>query len=157
VSACGQCGARISEPARCLNGHAISDGPPPVQIDKLAELVAERLAPLLADRLGLRSPSDDSPNHPVPQNGAVPAVLVDVHEIARITGMSERWAYEHAAEIGGVKAGKSKRARWRFDPDRALALLAARNGQPVTAVASNSERRELPGDAPLLPVKGRAA
>jgi hypothetical protein len=87
-----------------------------------------------------------------------PGALVDVHEIARITGMSERWAYDHAREIGGVKAGGTKRARWRFDPERALALLAERERDAPGESATKLERRELPsGEVELLPVRGRAA
>jgi hypothetical protein len=73
--------------------------------------------------------------------------------------MSERWAYDHASEIGGVKAGTTKRARWRFDPARALALLAERQGgsQPPREDTALAERRELPRDVELLPVKRRAA
>jgi hypothetical protein len=148
LSGCGQCGGRISEPARCLNGHVVTDEHP-VRLDKLAELVADRLAPVLAEQLRLKPTRSTSP---------IRHRLVDVHEIARITGMSERWTYDHAAELGGVKTGSTKRARWRFDPDKVLARLAARDKQ---AVGEHAARRppapELPTGAELLPVKGRAA
>jgi hypothetical protein len=132
-----------------LNGHAVGDQPA-VPLDRLAELVAQRLAPLLAEQL----PPDRVLAGEDAHRGEG---LVDIHEIARITGMSERWAYAHAREIGGVKAGDTKRARWRFDPGRALVLLAERNGEPATERGPRPERRELSGDAPLLPVRGRAA
>jgi hypothetical protein len=133
-----------------------------VQIEQLADLVAERLAPLLAGRLNNHpvpqdGTSDVHREQSVPQNGGGLAALVDVHEIARITHMSERWVYDHATAIGGVKAGQTKRARWRFDPARALALLAERNGELATERGPQPERRELSGDAPLLPVRGKAA
>jgi hypothetical protein len=121
-----------------------------VKIDQLAELVAERLAPLLADQLPVESPRQEVARRP---DG-----LVGIREIARITGMSERWAYDHAREIGGVKTGNTKRARWRFDPDTTLARLAARDDQTVgEGRAPRAPVRELPTDVELLPVKGRAA
>src|SRR5215208_1064828 len=148
MSARCKCGSPVTDPAHCSEGHP-QPFRPPVQVEQLADLVAERLAPRLMealdDRLGLMSSRGDAPT------------LVDVHEIARLTGMSERWAYDHARQIGGVKLGDTKRARWRFDPNKALALLAERYGEPTPAATPRLERRELPGDAPLLPVRGRAA
>jgi hypothetical protein len=87
-----------------------------------------------------------------------PEALIEVHEMARAAGMSERWVYDHAHELGGVKAGGTKRARWRFDRERALALLTERQAVPRAGQAQTPpERRELPSDVELLPVKGRAA
>lgn len=144
-----ECGARISEPARCLQGHAQPDRPP-VQLEGLAKLIAQELRSMLTEEFRIAAAAMPGRSDP--------AALIDVHEMARAAGMSERWVYDHASEIGGVKAGGTKRARWRFDRERALALLAERQeGAPAPQSAVEPERRELPGDVPLLPVRGRAA
>jgi hypothetical protein len=88
----------------------VSDQDHPLErlADLLAGLVAERLAPLL---------TSGTPAH---QEG-----LVDAHEIARRTGRSRWWVYEHAGELGAVRLGSGSRPRLGFWPSRADAYLQA--------------------------------
>jgi hypothetical protein len=74
-------------------------------VDLLAGRVAERLAPLLASSTGRSE------------------VLVDAHEIARRTGRSRWWVYEHAGELGAVRLGAGPRARLGFWPARVEAYI----------------------------------
>ena len=77
-------------------------------VDLLAGRVAERLAPLL---------TSGAPGQP--------EGLVDAHEIARRTGRSRWWVYEHAGELGAIRLGHGPRARLGFSPARAEAYLKA--------------------------------
>lgn len=101
-------GGRMGEsvPARL----PVSDQDHPLErlADLLAGLVAERLAPLL---------TSGTPAH---REG-----LVDAHEIARRTGRSRWWVYEHAGELGAVRLGSGSRPRLGFWPSRADAYLQA--------------------------------
>lgn len=77
-------------------------------VDLLADRMVERLAPLL---------TSGAPGKP--------EGLVDAHEIARRTGRSRWWVYEHAGELGAVRLGHGPRARLGFSPARAEAYLKA--------------------------------
>jgi hypothetical protein len=77
-------------------------------VDLLAGRVAERLAPLL---------TSGAPGQP--------EGLVDAHEIARRTGRSRWWVYEHAGELGAVRLGAGPRARLGFWPAHVEAYLNA--------------------------------
>jgi hypothetical protein len=145
-----KCGARVSEPARCLNGHVQPEAPP-VQLEGIAELIAQSIKATLADEFRVAAAAKAA--RPDPEE------LVDVHEMARAAGMSPSWVYDHALELGGVKAGGTKRARWRFDRERALARLAEREeGAEARGPQDPAPPpgRELLTDVDLLPVKGRA-
>jgi hypothetical protein len=148
---CRKCHGRIAEPARCVQGHHQPDAPyerlaevlaENIDYDRLAEKVAERLRGFVVD-LAAQVPAD-------------PAGLVTVRELARLVGMSERWVYDHSEQLGVVRTGSGSRPRLRFDPERALALLAEHDGEAPAVAAQKLERRELPA-ADLLPVRGRAA
>jgi hypothetical protein len=106
---CRKCRGRVTEPARCINGHDQSD----VGLGRFAEMLGEQidydlLAAKVAERLRTFVPdlvaavSDDSQ-------------LVDTHAIARMTSMSERWVYDHKDELGVIKAGSGPRPRLLFD------------------------------------------
>lgn len=75
-------------------------------VDLLAGRVAERLAPLLTSGAS-----------------GQPEGLVDAHEIARRTGRSRWWVYEHAGELGAVRLGAGPRARLEFWPARVEAYV----------------------------------
>jgi hypothetical protein len=136
-----------------VNGHAVPDPP----YERLAELLVEdidydRLAEKVAKKLhalqrGLAQASASEPGR-----------LVTAGELARLVGMSPRWVYDHKDELGVIRAGNGKRSRLRFDPDRALALLASREGREAPELSSpRPARRPLPTAVGLLPVKDRAA
>jgi hypothetical protein len=144
---CKRCGGPVDEPARCTNGHPQPTDP----YDRLAELLEEkinyeRLAGLVAARL--RAFASDLVAE-VPE----PAQLVDANTIARLTGMSPRWVYDHAAELGAIRTGAGTRPRLRFDPGLVRARLEHRNGDPPQVQAPAPRR--LPA-ADLLPVEDRA-
>lgn len=122
VRKCPQCRGQVTEPARCINGHDQPDDPyerlaamlgEHIDYDRLAELVAARLREFVTD-LAAQVPE--------------PEQLVDAHTVARLTGMSERWVYDHADELGAVRAGDGPRPRLRFDPGLVRAKLKRRNG-----------------------------
>jgi hypothetical protein len=81
----------------------------PEDLERLAELVADRLA----DRLG--------------QGSGVPA-LADVKALAAALGVSADFIREHAAELGGFRIADTPRAPWRFDVGEARRRMAARAG-----------------------------
>jgi hypothetical protein len=84
--------------------------------DRLLDTLADRLADRLAARLSA----------PERQEG-----LVDAREIARLTGKTRRWVYEHARELGAVPLGTGSRPRLGFSPEVITQLKAA----PKTHVA----------------------
>ena len=51
--------------------------------------------------------------------------LVSARELARELGVSLDYVYSHAAELGGMRLGSGRRARIRFDLDRARRALEA--------------------------------
>jgi hypothetical protein len=147
---CRKCGAPVDEPARCANGHAQPTDP----YERMAELLAENidydlLAGLVAARL--RGFVTDLVTQ-VPE----PGQLVDANTISRLTGMSARWVYDHADELGAIRAGAGTRPRLRFDPGRVRARLEQRNGSDPAPQAPAHASRRLPR-AELLPVRNRTA
>jgi hypothetical protein len=84
--------------------------------DELLDMLADRLADRLAARL--------SPVEP-------PEALVDARELARRTGKTRRWVYEHARELGAVPLGTGPRPRLGFSPD-AIAQLKAAPRRPAS-------------------------
>jgi hypothetical protein len=147
---CKRCGGPVDEPARCTNGH-----PQPTDAyERVAELLEEkidydRLAGLMAARL--RAFASDLVAE-VPE----PGQLVDANTIARLTCMSPRWVYDHAQELGAIRAGDGVRPRLRFDPGLVRARLEQRNAPGPKPQAPTPASWRLP-PAELLPVKGRAA
>lgn len=49
--------------------------------------------------------------------------LVSARELARELGVSQDYVYSHADELGGMRLGSGRRARIRFDLDRARRAL----------------------------------
>jgi len=60
--------------------------------------------------------------------------LVSARELARELHVSLDYVYSHAAELGGMRLGSGRRARIRFDLDRARrALESPRKPHPAEA------------------------
>lgn len=51
---------------------------------------------------------------------------VTAEEVSRWWGVSRRWVYDHAEELGARRMGSGRRPRLRFDPDE----VAERLGPP---------------------------
>jgi hypothetical protein len=57
--------------------------------------------------------------------------LVDARELAVLLGVQPSFVYAHATELGAMRLGSGRKARMRFDVDRARqALDARRRRQP---------------------------
>jgi hypothetical protein len=84
------------------------------------------LADLLADQLRPRLSAT------APERGEA---LVDAREIARLTGRTRRWVYDHAGELGAVPLGSGSRPRLAFSPAGVAAKLeaASKPGPPLPA------------------------
>jgi hypothetical protein len=106
--------------------------------DEHLEAIAERVADLLAERLGATL-------------GAAP-VLLDPKEVARRLGVSRDFVYEHSEELGAVRLGDGPRARLRFDSRRVAAFEAAGPAAPPPRRAPRPPRRSSRAD--LLPIAG---
>lgn len=140
---CDKCGARVDEPARCTNGHAQRVTDP---VERLADLLAECLAERFVPALVAQAPLEPT----------TPGTLVSAAELARLTGMSQRWVYDHADELGVHKTGKGPRPRLRFDPGLALSKLSAHDTEETSTPATvpTPLAPALPAGVPLLPVRG---
>jgi predicted DNA-binding transcriptional regulator AlpA len=73
--------------------------------DLLADRVVERLIPWL-----------------VPGQGR-PEGLISAREVARMTGMTRRWVYDHAGDLGAVPLGTGSTPRLGFHPTRVREYL----------------------------------
>jgi hypothetical protein len=82
-----------------------------------------------------------------------PTSLIDVIELARQTGLSRTWIYEHARELGAIRLGDGPRARLRFNPDTVKRLLE-REPRPRVERAPAKRRRQVRAmtDIELLPI-----
>ena len=82
-----------------------------------------------------------------------PESLIDVIELARRTGLSRTWIYEHARELGAIRLGDGPRARLRFNPDTVKRLLER---EPPPRVEPTPARQRRPiramNDIELLPI-----
>jgi hypothetical protein len=115
---------------------------------ELSEAQLERLADLIAERL--------RPDVPGERRGGA---LVDAAAVAEALGVSRQTIYSHAAELGGERVGTGPRARWRFDLEAARAAMASCSTSSVPGVAPASadgasepprarRRRRLPNGLP---------
>lgn len=112
----------------------------------MADLVAERVLQRVTPLLDTDSAAEE---------------LVDAREIARRTGRSRWWVYEHAAELGATKLGSGPNPRLAFSPARVQAYLAAcsepRDPQPAPVRVPPRRRRcakHAPSGSELLPIRG---
>jgi hypothetical protein len=71
------------------------------------EALAHRLAELLAPREPLRPGTQ----------------LITAEEVAQWWGISRRWIYDHADDLGARRLGAGRRPRLRFDPDEVAERL----------------------------------
>jgi predicted DNA-binding transcriptional regulator AlpA len=134
--------------------------------DKLAPLLIDRLAPLLVDRIAdrLEVTSEQLYARLGDPHIEQPEALVDASEIARRTGRSRWWVYEHAGELGAVRLGSGSRPRLAFWSSRVDEYLQAATqlNRPIPAPARawpqrrQRTRRTLTG-VELLPIRGRNA
>jgi predicted DNA-binding transcriptional regulator AlpA len=116
-------------------------------LDELAGRIAVRLAACLA---GLDSERTEA--------------LIDASEVARRTGRSRWWVYEHTGELGAVRLGSGSRPRLAFWPSRVDEYLqaAAELRQPMPVpVRARPQRRRSTGrtstGVELLPIRGHDA
>lgn len=84
------------------------------QLVVLADLLAPRLAALLAEPPTAWQPSSR---------------LVDAAAVAEALGVSRRWVYEHASELGAQQLGTGSRPRQRFDLNVAREWMARCGGE----------------------------
>lgn len=96
------------------------------------EALARRLAELLGARESLPAKAE----------------LVTAEEVARRWGVSRRWVYDHAEELGARRLGGGRRPRLRFDPEDAAERLGAAGG-PFAGAGSG--RRSAPMRADCTP------
>lgn len=117
---------------------------PDDQLERLADLVAERLA------------------------GAAPmpraAQLVDARTVAAAIGRSAEFVRDHADELGVIRQGTGPRPRLAFNLDRAMSAWASRDerershGASSRVSAGRRVRRAHPSSGTsvdLLPIRGR--
>ena len=74
-------------------------------VDAIAEATARRVVEIVAPP------------------AATTFALVGARELARELGVSLDYVYSHATELGGMRLGSGRRARIRFDLDRARLAL----------------------------------
>jgi predicted DNA-binding transcriptional regulator AlpA len=118
-----------------------TEGPPVrVELDpQTVEDIAQRVVALLLRDVG----SDVS--H---------ARLLNVGELARLSGVSRSWIYGHAAELGGLRLGDGPKARLRF-PQSALERLSTVNAPKVPEPPSpraRPPRERIVSRADLIPI-----
>ena len=56
--------------------------------------------------------------------------LVDARQLADLLGVHPSFVYAHATELGAMRLGNGRKARIRFDVDRAREALDARRRRP---------------------------
>lgn len=118
--------------------HIQAVGPKRVEIEAIAQRVAERLA---TER----------------QNGQPP--LVDAAAVARLLGVSRDTVYAHADELGAIRLGSGDRARLRFDPRGLVAGRGPTDSRAASVRPGRRGGRTLPGSrsgGQLLPIRPAA-
>ncbi|MGA7704198.1 MAG: hypothetical protein WB998_04815 [Solirubrobacteraceae bacterium] len=78
-------------------------------LDRLADRLANRILERLAPHLGATS--------------GRPEGLISAREVARMTGMTRRWVYDHAGDLGAVPLGTGSTPRLGFHPARVRQYL----------------------------------
>ena len=134
-------------------------------LDELAQRLADKLAPLLVERIADRlEVSEQLYARLVDPHIEQPEALVDAREIARRTGRSRWWVYEHAGELGAVRLGSGSRPRLGFWPSRVDEYLqaAAQLRRPIpTPPRARPQRRQrgrrTSTGVELLPIRGHDA
>ncbi|MGA2453638.1 MAG: hypothetical protein ABSG93_08985 [Solirubrobacteraceae bacterium] len=87
--------------------------------------------------------------------------LIDAQEVARLTGRTREWVYDHQGELGAIRLGPGPKPRLGFDPARVLAHMErVADPTPLTIppVAKPRRRRQradrTAAGAELLRVRG---
>lgn len=87
--------------------------------------------------------------------------LIDAQEVARLTGRTREWVYDHQGELGAIRLGSGPRPRLGFDAARVLERMErVDDPAPVSSltVAKPSRRRRradrTAAGAELLRVRG---
>lgn len=110
----------------------------PADLERLADLVAERLLRELA---------------PV-----TAATLVDAEEVARRLGVERDFVYRHQSRLGSRRLGDGGKARIRFVWSDVLAAFpcSASRGSAVgeTRVRASGRPRRPASSVPLVPIRG---
>jgi hypothetical protein len=81
--------------------------------------------------------------------------LLTTAEVAMIVKFSEDWVREHAAELGGIRTGRSKRSQLRFEPE---SIDEWRRRQRLSApleegqISQRPGPRQAPAGVALLPL-----
>jgi hypothetical protein len=68
--------------------------------------------------------------------------MISAAKVSELWGVSRRWVYDHAEELGALRLGSGPRPRLRFDPEE----VAERLGVPRRSLGSG-DRRRLPSIA----------
>ncbi|MGP0103449.1 MAG: hypothetical protein ACLPUT_17725 [Solirubrobacteraceae bacterium] len=101
-------------------------------LDRLADRLADRVLERLAPHLGATS--------------GRPEGLISASEVARITGKTRRWVYDHAGDLGAVPLGSGPQPRLGFHPARVRQYLdqsvADPPPLPMPAYANPRRRRQ---------------
>lgn len=84
---------------------------------------------------------------------------VDPNELAEILGVSRKWVYEHADELGARRLVDGPKAPLRFDLQKTLALIDERTPGPAGArddqqPARARRQRRSTAERDLLPIRG---
>ena len=88
--------------------------------------------------------------------------LLDAAGVARLVRMTREWVYLHAVELGGVKFGSGRNARWRFEPTKTADAFAALRdtGRSESSDPTPRRRQRQPlrtaSGATLLPIRAPA-
>jgi hypothetical protein len=85
------------------------------------------------------------------------SVLIDAGELARRTGISRAWIYQHAHELGAIRLGHGPKARLRFRIETVEQLLEPATQTSAGSGAHRRRREQSPpsgAEAPLIPIRG---
>lgn len=114
-------------------------------VERVAELVADRVVERLVPYLGAGAPSEG---------------LVDASEVARMAGRTRRWVYEHAGLLGAVPLGGGERPRLGFHPARVRDYLSRdvskSEPRPAPQYATPRQRKARPLSPTALELLGEA-
>ena len=109
-------------------------GPDQALVEAIAQRVAELLRPELEPR----------------------GRLLTANQLADQWGVSLKWVYEHADELGAVRLGRGPKARLRFDLEIASQTLGCdRRAGGSESRRSDVRVRRVLREAPLLPIHGQ--
>ncbi len=89
-------------------------------------------------------------------NQAARPTLVDAAVVASELGVSRRWVYENADELGAVRLGDGVRGRLRFNLDDALGRFAcspSRQSMPLNRSNSNAVAASQSQPARVVPIR----